>query len=325
MTTPLLTVVICTHNRAGLLIRTLDSLNGARRCAEGTQLLVVANHCSDDTHQVLQHYEASGANRLPMRWLAEPTKGKSHALNLALREVRTPLLAFVDDDQRVDICFLESIRDTARDNPDAALICGRLLPDWDGTEPEWLHDQGPYRIYPLPVPNFDLGAQPRWLSADIAVPSGGNAIVRTSWIARMGPFSTSLGPIGHDLGGSEDSEWFLRALQLGAKLLYAPTVVQYHVVEAERLATIFLMRLTYKRTASTVGLLGAPVVEAGVPLWAWRKLARYAVLALTAWSTNRRRFYLMRSAAAWGEIAGYRRLRRERTAKMAATGAAHDS
>lgn len=324
MTMPLLTVVICTHNRAALLIRTLDSLNSASRIAEGAQILVVANHCSDDTHHALEHYEGLGANRLPMRWLAEPTKGKSHALNRALREVKTPLLAFVDDDQRVDACFLTGIRDTVRDNPEAALICGRLLPDWDGTEPDWVHDQGPYRIYPLPVPNFDLGPEPQWLNADIAVPSGGNAVVRTSWIERIGPFSTALGPVGHDLGGSEDSEWFLRALHLGARLLYTPTMVQYHVIEAERLETGFLMRLTYKRTASTVGLPGTTVVEARVPLWTVRKLAQYSLMALTAWNVNRRRFYLMRSAAAWGEIAGYRRLRRGHVGKVAAPSGGHE-
>jgi glycosyltransferase involved in cell wall biosynthesis len=308
-TTPLLTVVICTHNRARLLTRTLESLNAARRPPEGVQILVVANLCSDGTHAMLDDYFGALAGRLPLRWLAEPTKGKSHALNLALREVQTPLLAFVDDDQRVDAGFLEAICATAQATPEADLICGRLLPDWDGTEPAWVHDQGPYRIYPLPVPNFDLGPQPRWLAADVAVPSGGNAVVRTKWLARIGPFSTDLGPVGHDLGGSEDSEWFLRALQAGARLLYAPAIAQYHVIESERLALGFLMRLTYKRTASTVGLPGAPSAHGGVPLWAWRKLAGYALLALTSVAANRRRFYLMRCAATWGEIAGYSRLR----------------
>ncbi|MDE2083001.1 MAG: glycosyltransferase family 2 protein [Burkholderiales bacterium] len=313
----LLTVVVCTHDRAELLRRCLDCLDAARRPAEGVQVLVVANHCTDGTHAMLEArvaldgqaggaQAAGAAARLPLRWLAEPAKGKSHALNRALAEVRTPLLAFVDDDQRVDAGFLVAMCAAARSQPGAALFCGRLLPDWDGTEPPWVHETGPYRIYPLPVPTFDLGLAPRWLTADVALPSGGNAVVRTDWAARIGPFSTRLGPVGHDLGGSEDSEWFLRALQLGARLYYEPSAVQYHHIDGQRLRLRFLLRLTYKRTASTVGLPGNAGSQGGSPAWAWRKLAGYALKVLTAWRGDRRRFYLMRCAAALGEIAGHR-------------------
>lgn len=306
--TRLLTVVICTHDRARLLGRTLEALNAAQRPAAGARLLVIANHCQDETHALLSAYAAAPGERLPLRWLAEPTPGKSHALNRALREVDTGLLAFVDDDQRVDPGFLRAICDTADAVPEADLFCGRLLPDWDGTEPAWVHDQGPYRVYPLPVPNFDLGPAPCWVDPGLALPSGGNAVVRTSWLPRIGPFSTDLGPVGHDLGGSEDSEWFLRALQLGARLYYSPAIVQHHHIAAERLALGFLLRLTYKRTASTVGLPGSSATARGVPPWAYRKLADYGLKAIASVGSARRRHYLMRAAAALGEIAGYRRL-----------------
>lgn len=315
MTPALLTVVICSHDRAELLRRCLDHLDAAQRPTEGVQVLVVANHCSDGTHAMLEARagQAAAVDRLSLRWVAEPTKGKSHALNRALAEVDTPLLAFIDDDQRVDAGYLVAVCAAAREQPDAALLCGRLLPDWDGSEPRWVHETGPYRIYPLPVPTFDLGATPRWLTADIAVPSGGNAVVRTAWAARIGPFSTRLGPIGHDLGGSEDSDWFLRALQQGARLYYVPAAVQYHHIDGHRLRLRFLLRLTYKRTASTVGLPGSMPGPGGAPLWAWRKFAGYALRALTAWRGDRRRFYLMRSAAALGEIVGHRRQQPQRT------------
>lgn len=303
----LITVVICTHNRAGLLARTIASLNEASRPVEGAAILVVANCCSDATHNILDAATQTTGDGLPLRWLAEPTKGKSHALNLALREVRTPLVAFVDDDQRVDPGYLVAICQTAQSTPDAALICGQLLPDWDGSEPAWAHDQGPYRIYPLPVPHFDLGPQPQWLTAEAELPSGGNIVVRRAWIQRIGPFSTELGPVGHDLGGAEDSEWFLRALRLGAKLLYSPTIVQRHHIEPERLRLSYLLRMTYRRTASNVSMQGTTPSQGGVPLWAYRKLMRYAFLALTSFGAARRRFFMMRCAAALGEIEGCRR------------------
>lgn len=301
-----LTVVICTHNRSALLTRTLQSLYRAQIPAGGVQVLVVANHCSDDTHQVLEAQTRLTPPGVQLRWFAEPTKGKSHALNAAMRVIDTPLVSFVDDDQRADHLFLQSTCDAAAQWPDADLLCGKLIPDWDGSEPAWVHETGPYRIYPLPVPNFDLGEAAQWLTPDIGIPSGGNLIVRSHWLQRVGEFSTALGPVGHDLGGSEDSEWVLRALGLGARLLYAPGVVQRHHIDPERLQLGFLLQLTYKRTASTIGLLNQAPLPARVPVWAWRKLLGYVVRSITALSAQRRRFYLMRSAAALGEIAGYR-------------------
>lgn len=307
---PELTIVICTHNRATLLTRTLESLLAAKRPPVDVELLIVANHCSDDTHHLLETYASRRYDGLAIRWFAEPTKGKSHALNAAIRAVLANLVAFVDDDQRVDPEFLTATCTTALQVPEADLICGRLLPDWDGSEPSWVHDAGPYRIFPLPVPNFDLGDESVWLNANTAIPSGGNFTVRAPCLRRVGDFSTNLGPVGHDLGGSEDSEWLLRALRSGAKLRYDPSIIQRHHIEAKRLSLGFMLRLTFKRTASTVGLIGATVAsDSAAPLWTYRKLASYCGRVVTSLSANRRRFYLMRSAAALGEIAGYRAYR----------------
>ncbi len=306
----LLTVLICTHDRAGLLKRVLDSLNAARRPAEGVQLLVAANNCSDGTHALLQTYAGRSGNRLPLRWLAVPTPGKSHALNEALPRVDTPLVALVDDDHRVDAGFLQAICQAAHEHPQAHLFCGRILPDWDGREPAWVHDAGPYRIYPLPVPRFDQGDEGCDLElGGSAMPGGGNLFLRTAWAAKIGGFAIDMGPHGHDLGGAEDIDWVLRGLRLGARLRYVPEVVQHHYVDTSRLTLPYLVKKAYKRTASTQRLQpGQPV--RGVPLYLYRKIAGYAIRALLALDMPRRRFYCVRTAAALGEMSGHLAARR---------------
>ena len=179
------------------------------------------------------------------------------------------------------------------------------MPDWDGSEPAWVHDQGPYRIYPLPVPRFDLGESPRAVTPEVAIPGGGNLFLRTDWLGRVGSFSTDLGPTGHDLGGSEDMDWVLRALQLGAHLQYMPDVIQYHYVDTSRLTLPYIIKKAYKRTASTV-MLDPSLQGCKAPRYLYRKLAGYAFAALTAVGEARRRFYLVRTAATLGEFAGYR-------------------
>jgi hypothetical protein len=44
-----------------------------------------------------------------------------------------------------------------------------------------------------------------------------------------------------------------------------------------------------------------------VPRYLYRKIAEYGLKALTAVTKARRRFYLVRTAAALGEFAGHRR------------------
>lgn len=308
-TSPLITVLICTHDRADLLEQLLASLDRARRPAEGVQLLVVANACRDRTHELLQtRVDRADKSLLPLRWVAEAAAGKSHALNRGMQDCDTPLVAFIDDDQRLDCGFLEGLRDAAREHPEADLFCGRLIPDYDGSEPPWVHDQGRYRIYPLPTPNFDPGPQPQVLAEGMALPGGGNIVARLPWLARIGPFAVDLGPVGHDLGGAEDADWLRRALRAGARLQYTPTMLQYHYVDPERLKVRYLMHKAYKRSAASIGMHAAPGATRGVPAYAWRKLAGYALAAATALDAARRRFYLIRSAAALGEIAGHREL-----------------
>jgi GT2 family glycosyltransferase len=307
-----LTVLICTHDRADLLVRTLRTLDDARRPAGwAVDVLVAANACSDDTHARLDaHQQQAGTpEALPLMWFAEPVPGKSNALNSALPRVRAELIAFVDDDHRVDAGYLEAVCRAAERHPEAALFCGRILPDWDGREPPWVHDRGPYRIYPLPVPRFDQGDEPFELTPDRAVPGGGNLAVRTATALRIGRFDTAMGPTGHDLGGAEDLDWVLRGLRQGARLRYVPDMVQHHYVDTARLTLGYVMKKAYKRTASTVRL-EAPAGRAAVPRYLYRKFAEYALLACTSLGASRRRYYLVRTAAALGEFAGYRQLSR---------------
>ncbi|MCB0057099.1 MAG: hypothetical protein KDE45_08745 [Caldilineaceae bacterium] len=204
-------------------------------------------------------------------------------------------------------------------HPAAGLLCGRILPDWDGREPAWVHDDGPYKVYPLPIPRQDFGDAPRELGVGGPIPGGGNQIIRVDVLRRLGPFSTALGPQGHDLGGGEDTEYMLRALAAGERLWYVPDIVQYHYVDLERLALPYLMRKAYQRSASVVALHGTGGGGArGVPIYLYRKLAGYAVGAATALGVARRRFYLVRTAAALGEMAGHRRLAKGGAAAQAA-------
>jgi len=300
-----LTILICTHNRADLLERVLASLNAAKRPVMPVQILVAANACTDDTVARMRAYQTQqdAQGWIPLRLIEVPTPGKSHALNRAIPEIDTELTAFVDDDHRVDENYLAAIEQAATTWPDAGLYCGRILPDWDGSEPEWVHDNGPYRIYPLPVPRYDQEGQPKTITPEEGpIPGGGNLVVRRHVFELAGKFSTELGPHGHDLGGGEDSEYVLRAMSRGVRCQYTPDMVQHHYVDTERLKLGYLLKKSYQRTRSTSRIHG----NGRVPLFMWRKLAQYGFHSLFSLSWARRRFFWMRTAAALGEVHGRR-------------------
>lgn len=310
-----LSLLVCSHDRSALLARLLDSLNAAARPPEWKiDILVIANACTDATHELLDAYrrEAARHDRLPLAWVAEPVPGKSHALNTAMPLLASELTALVDDDHRVSPDYLTALCRAAAANPEADMFCGRILPDWDGGEPGWVHDSGPYRIYPLPVPHYDAGPAARLIGDSGPLPGGGNLFLRTPWLSRVGRFSTDFGPKGHDLGGAEDLEWVRRALALGARLRYEPGVVQYHYVDTARLRLGYLARKAYERSASSIRLRQS--VEK-VPLFTYRKAAGYLANAVFSLSWPRSRFYLVRLAAALGEIKGYRQVARTAQAR----------
>ena len=309
--TSTLTVLIATHNRAELLERALRCINEARRpFGWEIDILVAANACSDGTHALLEQYarDAPGGGpaggRLRLRWIAEPRAGKSHALNAAIPLIVADRTAMVDDDHRVDAAYFEGICTAAEAFPEADIVCGRILPDWDGSEPGWVHDEGPYRIYPLPVPRYDLGDRPVRSPQETATPGGGNLVLRSSLFNVVGTFSVDYGPVGRSLAGAEDQEWVLRAIAAGAIVRYVPDIVQYHYVDQTRLRTRYLLEKAYERSASVVRLSGANRRGGFLPAYLIRKVAQYGFAAAVALNGKRRRFYLVRLAASLGEIKG---------------------
>ena len=297
------TVIICTHNRASLLKIALDALRDGQTERINFDVLVVANACSDSTESLLIEY----VRQWPvLRWTREPTAGKSHALNHAIKIFKAPVAVFIDDDQRIAKDFPIKVQAALNNYPDIGILCGRLLPDWDGSEPDWVHDQGRYRIYPPPVAAYEAGTETRPLSREKDdLPPGGNLVIRRQVFERVGLFATELGPQGHNMLGGEDIELLNRALDVGEQIVYVPEILQYHAILPEHLTIRYLVRKSYQRTRSALRI--KPRAEGGIPLYLWKKCLVYGMKVVASLaSENQRRFYLVRLAAAVGEIQGSR-------------------
>lgn len=131
----LVTVYICTWNRARLLESTLATLRSLR-IPEGVdwELLVVNNNCTDETDAVIARH----AGALPIRRLFEPQPGVSRARNCALDAARGDLILSTDDDVLVDPDWLAAFVAAAGRWPDAAYFGGRIQPLYQKEPPRWV-------------------------------------------------------------------------------------------------------------------------------------------------------------------------------------------
>lgn len=301
-----ISIIICTHNRASLLRDVLTSLESIRvpeDCA--VEVVIADNASSDDTATVINEFR--GTTRLRVRHLFEARLGKTHALNAAIPVAAGDVLAFIDDDHIEPEGYLEAVSRAVRENPSFSLFCGRIQPNWDGSEPAWVHDDTVYPIRPFPIPNFDLGTDTAEVDPGkgMFIPGAGNLVVRKSVFARVGLFSEALGPKGHNLAGGEDIEFVKRALRCGERLLYVPQILQYHQVERSKLELSHLIKKAYLRSMAAYRFFES-CSNGRVPSYLYGQVLKRAAKAVFTFNRNARRYYLVRLAAVLGEIRGRR-------------------
>ena len=301
-----LTLVICTYNRSQLLLKALASINNADMPAHvDFKILIIVNACADDTVDQLQAYQnrSTTTHLLPIQFIEELNAGKSYALNKALSLIDDGWIAFIDDDHRVDHQYLNALVETITIYPDASVFCGKIIPDWTGQEPSWVHDEDCYKITPFPVPNFNLGDKVLSSLEELFIPGGGNLIVNKKVFDIVGNFSEVLGPVGHNLMGSEDSDFVLRAIKAKQELVYIPRIIQYHYVELRHLKLDYLMVKSFQRNRS-ITLAHFPE-KTQIPKYLWAKLAQYILGFLFSFNVNPIRFHLTKSAGILGQIVGH--------------------
>src|SRR5690242_10401135 len=120
-----LTVLICTHNRARSLDRTLRSVAEQDVPREVCwEVLVVANRCTDDTAELVRRWGESG--RIPrLRFVTERRAGVTAARKRGLRESRSRLVGYVDDDCVLAPEWAAEAVAFADDHPRAGAFAGR--------------------------------------------------------------------------------------------------------------------------------------------------------------------------------------------------------
>jgi glucosyl-dolichyl phosphate glucuronosyltransferase len=230
---PVFSVVLCTRNRAALLVDALESLLGIDFPPGDFELCLVDNDSSDDTPAVARGFAERAP--FPVRVLVEKKKGLSAARNRAIREAHGSYLFFTDDDQLVDPAVLKEHLRVAKAYG-ARVLQGAIALEFPAGRPSWLRGPlatvlGQTRDVPEGPASIDL--------------YGGNMVFRRDLFESLASFREDLGKGA--AGYSEDIEITRRLRDGGETIVYAPTAVIYHVIGPDRSTAGFLRRNSFEK------------------------------------------------------------------------------
>ncbi len=271
----LITVAICTLNRAESLRLTLASLAAMRVPADlDWELVVVNNGCTDPTDEVI----AGFAGRLPVRREFEPQRGVSNARNRAVDATRGDYIAWTDDDVTVDPVWLAAHAEAFRRWP-AAVFGGPILPCYEEPAVKWVLEAEALLRDPYAVRDF--GDTPLALSvAEGRLPYGANFAIRTTEQRRF-RYNPELGfgPGRRRLG--EETQVIQRVLRSGNIGYWVPAAKVAHRIGHDRQTRGYIVGYYagYAEMRAFLGDSRGGALLFGVPRWLWRQLlqswARY--------------------------------------------------
>ena len=242
MSAPYVSVVIPTYNRVEGVLQSVASVLSQTADPRTYELIIVDNNSTDGTASVVAELVKREGGRV--RGVIETKQGVSFARNRGIEEARGDVIAFFDDDVRVEDNWIEIVARTFAERPELECIGGRVLPEWEMPPPSWLTPThwGPVALQDLGDDRMTISAQkPRGLLA-------ANLACRRRLFDRVGGFSPAFQRVKDEIGSIEDDEWMRRVLKCGVSALYVPELVAYTAVPASRLT-----RQYHRRWHSTRG------------------------------------------------------------------------
>lgn len=222
------TVIICTHNRAGVLPRAVETA-----CAQARSLaadvLVVDNASTDGTSAVLSALVRREAPLL--RVVHEERLGLSTARNRGLAQARGAVAVFLDDDAAPRAGWLAALLAPYAVD-DVVCTGGPIRLQFTSPPPPWLTEE----FHPA-LTAYDLGNEPRRLRDCYSweYPFGANVSFRVAAARDAGGFSSRFGHRGRAQLAHEETDLCLRLERAGGEIHYVPDAVVDHLVLPERL------------------------------------------------------------------------------------------
>ena len=238
------TVAICTHNRAKDTSEAIESVVLQSYAKEDIEIIVIDNRSTDNTMDMVNDLRRRHGSRI--RYIYENKLGLSVARNRAIHEARGEYILFLDDDAIASKDWVHEIVDVFESDPTIGCVGGRIAPIWEAAEPYWIPEEH-RSVFTI----LDYSSKVQEMPAP-SIPYGANVAFRTSIFKHMKPFREDLGRVGNKLLSSEESELIAR-LRENYKVYYTPYGQVQHKIAKERTTKKwFLKRIFWQGVSDAV-------------------------------------------------------------------------
>lgn len=228
------TVVVCTRDRPQGLKACLESMRGLAHPA--FEIIVVDNAPTDETVRgIVESYSKEDGR---FRYAREPHPGLSWARNRGIGHATGEIVAFTDDDVRVDQWWIRGLLRGFHRRGDVACVTGLVASASLERASEQYFDARVWWASSCKPQIYDGGHSPIGMGMGLhpyaagGFGTGANFAFRTEALREVGGFDESLGA-GSPCGGGEDLDIFVRLLRRAFAIAYEPAALVWHEHRAD--------------------------------------------------------------------------------------------
>lgn len=234
MNKPLISIIVCTCNRAELLPSCLQSL--ADQAVESSlfEVIVVDNCSINDTNAVIHGFLIRQKN---FRGFKESHLGLSHARNRGWKEAVGEYVAFIDDDAKACPDWIHQTVLFVKRHPEISAFGGPYDAFTMVQHPDW---------FPPEYGRFDYGPAERPLVHNKEWINGTNMIFKKDLLTQYGGFNTQLGMRGYYVSYGEDTSFIQGLMDAGVVVYYVPTIKVLHLLPEYKMNLNWLLMAHYR-------------------------------------------------------------------------------
>lgn len=243
-TSPRISVVVCTYNRADLLVDVLRNLCEQTLDTSRYEVIVVDNNSVDNTRSATGEFCCRYPN---VFYFPENRQGLSHARNRGWREARGEYVAYIDDDCRVPEQWL-SVANDIIERVSPAVFGGPFYPFFNTPKPPWYKD-----FYGSHEPFKEARILNEKECVNIF---GGNMFFCSTLLEKLDGFDTGLGMSGKKIAYGEETALLKHIFITMPNQLfyYDPALYVYHLVQAKKMTMLRIGRERFVRSRYTFRL-----------------------------------------------------------------------
>jgi glycosyltransferase involved in cell wall biosynthesis len=233
-------VVLCCHNSAARLTKTLMHLQNQKVPDHTPWEVVLVDNASTDTTAETAHQLWRSSTLAPLRVVVEPQLGLSHARERGFASAQYEFVSFVDDDNWAADDWIAKVYEIMSAHPQVG-ACGGMSEAVYEVQPQpWISKFTSKIAVGEQYPDEgDISESRGWLWG------AGLTVRKSAWqkLRTLGWQPLLTGRQGQRLTSGEDNELCYQLRLLGWRLYYSPRLRLQHFIPSRRLRWDYLLNL----------------------------------------------------------------------------------